>query len=286
MPQSNETDLIARIEQLAVSHGQLALWSLGQSGFVVKGGSTIAYIDPYLSDPGAAIGAPRRFPIPMDPAKVQHADVVFATHEHMDHADGPTLGPLMAASPQARLVTSPQGREIALKANVSAERIVVPRVGERAELAGLAYTSVPAAHGASALAGPRYVYEDDSEGHARWMGFLIECNGVTLYHSGDTVLIPEILTTLKGQQIDLAILPINGRDFFREQKEIVGNLWPGEAVELAVTLEARVLIGCHNDLFDGNRVNPGMLFDELDRRAPWQRCHLLQPGELYLYAVQ
>jgi L-ascorbate 6-phosphate lactonase len=284
MTQLIETNLIARIEQLMVPHGQLALWSLGQSGFVVKGGSTIAYIDPYLSDSGAEIGAPRRFPIPIDPAKVQHADMVFATHEHLDHADGPTLGPLMAASPQAKLITSPQGREIALQADVSAERVIVPRVGERAELAGLTYTAVPAAHGASALTGPRYLYEDDGEGRARWMGFLIECNGVTLYHAGDTVLIPEMLTALNNRPIDIAILPINGRDFFREQKEIVGNLWPGEAVEFATALNAKVMIGCHNDLFDGNRVNPGMLFDELDRRAPWQRCHLLQPGELYLYA--
>jgi len=80
------------------------------------------------------------------------------------------------------------------------------------------------------------------------------------------------------------MLPINGRDFFREQREIVGNMWPGEGIDLAVQIEARVLLGIHNDLFAGNRVNPGTLFDELDRRAPWQRCHLLQPGELYLYA--
>ena len=284
MTQLIETNLIARIEQLVVRPGQLALWSLGQSGFVIKGSSTIAYIDPYLSDSGAAIGAPRRFPIPIDPAKVQHADVVFATHEHLDHADGPTLGPLMAASPQAKLITSPQGREIALQADVSFERVIVPHLSEWMELAGLAYIAIPAAHGASALTGPRYIYEEDSEGHARWMGFLISCNGVTLYHAGDTVLIPELFTALKDQTIDIAILPINGRDFFREQKEIVGNLWPGEAVELAVALNAKMLIGCHNDLFDGNRVNPGMLFDELDKRAPWQRCHLLQPGELYLYA--
>ena len=284
MTRLNETDLIAQIEQLVVPPGQLALWSLGQSGFVIKGGSTIAYIDPYLSDSGAAIGAPRRFPIPIDPAKVQHADVVFATHEHLDHADGSTLGPLMAASPQAKLITSPQGREIALQADVAAERVIVPRVGELVEFAALTYTAIPAAHGASAMTGPCYVYEEDGEGHARWMGFLIVCNGVTLYHAGDTVLIPEIFAALKDQKIDIAILPINGRDFFREQKEIVGNLWPGEAVELAVALNARMLIGCHNDLFDGNRVNPGMLFDELDKRAPWQRCHLLQPGELYLYA--
>jgi L-ascorbate metabolism protein UlaG (beta-lactamase superfamily) len=284
MSQPNEEELIAQIERLVVPPGQLALWALGQSGFVIKGGGTIAYIDPYLSDSGAEVGAMRRFPIPLDPATIQHADVVFATHEHLDHADGPTLGPLMAASPQATLITSLQGREIALQADVSAERVIIPRVGERVEFAGLAYTAIPASHAARALPVTRYAYEVDSEGHARWMGFLITCNGVTLYHAGDTILFPELLSALKGQRVDLALLPINGRDFFREQRDIVGNLWPREAVELAVALEARVLIGCHNDLFDGNRVNPGMLFDELDKRAPWQRCHLLQPGELYLYA--
>ncbi len=284
MTESTKVDLITQIEQLGVPYGQLALWSLGQSGFVIKGGATIAYIDPYLSDSGAEIGLTRRFPIPMDPATIQHADVVFATHEHLDHTDGPTLGPLMAASPQATLITSPQGRALALQADISAERIRVPRVGERVEFAGLSYTAIPASHGAHALPIPRYAYEVDAEGHARWMGFLISCNGVTLYHAGDTILCPELLSALQNQQVDLALLPINGRDFFREQQDIVGNLWPREALELAVAIQARVLIGCHNDLFDGNRLNPGMLFDELDRRAPWQRCHLLQPGELYLYA--
>jgi L-ascorbate 6-phosphate lactonase len=269
---STETDLITRIERLAVPPGQLALWSLGHAGFVIKGGTTIAYIDPYLSN---ANGHPRRFPIPVDPGVIRHANVVFATHEHTDHADGQTLGPLLSASPQATLVTSGQGREIALQAGTPADRVVVPRLGERVTHGGLAYTAVPAAH---------YAYEVDDAGYARSMGFLIECNGVVLYHAGDTILVPEMLTALGGREIDLALLPINGRDFFREQRNIVGNLWPREAVDLTVEIKARVLIGIHNDLFDYNRVNPGMLFDELDRRAPWQRCHLLQPCELYLYA--
>jgi L-ascorbate metabolism protein UlaG (beta-lactamase superfamily) len=268
--------LIAQIDSLTVPPGQLALWSLGQAGFVIKGGATMAYIDPYLSNSiEESGGSARRFPIPIDPRAASHAQIVFATHEHADHADIATLGPLMAASASAMLITSPQGRELALQADVADQRIRLARLGERVELAGLAYTATPAAH---------YSYEVDQHRHARWMGFLIECNGVTLYHSGDTVVIPQILEALAGQPIDIAILPINGRDFFREQRQIVGNLWPSEAIDLAVQLEARVLLGCHNDLFAGNRVNPGTLFDELDRRAPWQRCHLLQPGELYLYA--
>ncbi|HVU69090.1 MAG TPA: MBL fold metallo-hydrolase [Ktedonobacteraceae bacterium] len=276
MTHAFDRDLNAQIQRLIVPMGQLALWSLGQAGFAIKGGETIAYIDPYLSDAIAESGGPaRRFALPMNPATIQHANVVFATHEHADHADGATLGPLLAASPQATLVTSPQGREIALQAGVASTRIVVPRLGERITQGALTYTAIPAAH---------YAYEVDRAGHSRWMGFLIECNGVTLYHAGDTILIPEILAALAGQRIDLALLPINGRDFFRERREIVGNLWPREAVELAVAINAGVLIGIHNDLFESNRVNPGLLFDEIDRRAPWQRCHLLQPGELYLYA--
>jgi L-ascorbate 6-phosphate lactonase len=262
-------ELIAQIDQLAVPHGQIALWSLGQAGFVIKGGDTIAYVDPYLSDSIAETGGPqRRFHIPIDPAEIRHAQVVFATHEHMDHADEPTLRALMAASPQARLITSPQGRAIALEGDVAAERIVTPRLGEQAALAGLTYTATPAAH---------YSYEVDSDGHSRWMGFLIKCNGVTIYHSGDTVIIPQLFEALAGESIDLALLPINGRDYFREQRNIIGNLWPGEAVDLAVQLRARVLLPMHNDLF-------AEMFDELDHRAPFQRCHLLQPGELYLYA--
>jgi L-ascorbate metabolism protein UlaG (beta-lactamase superfamily) len=268
--------LIDQIESFDVPPGQLALWALGQAGFAIKGGVTTAYIDPYLSDSIAETGGPqRRFPPPLDPASITHAQVVFATHEHADHADHATLGPLMTASPTAVLVTSTQGRKIAIDAGVQSERIVVPQLGRRVEAAGLFYTAIPAAH---------YAYEVDDTNRSRWMGFLIECNGVTLYHAGDTIVIPQLLDALKGKHIDIALLPFNGRDFFREQQDLIGNLWSREVVDLATQLKARVLIGMHNDLFEENRVNPAMLWDELERRASWQRCHLLQPGELYLYA--
>jgi L-ascorbate 6-phosphate lactonase len=270
--------LTAQIDRLAVPYGQLAIWALGQAGFVLKGGETIAYIDPYLSeDPGV----PRRFPPPVQPGDVRHATVVFATHEHLDHADAKTLGPLMAASPQATLVTSPQGRQIARDADVAAERIVTPPLGERRELAGLAYTAIPAMHGLDSASA--YRFEVDGEGRARWMGFRIELNGVAVYHAGDTIVFPELLDAVRDSRPDITMLPINGRDHYRERTGIVGNLWPGEAVELAKEIGGKLLLAYHNDLFAGNRVAPGLLYDELDRRAPFMPCHTLQPGELYLY---
>src|SRR6185436_7745680 len=156
-----------------------------------------------------------------------------------------TLRQLLAASPQATLIASAQGREIALRAGIDPSRIVVPRLGERTRLAGLAYTAIPAAH---------YSYEVDAEGHSRWMGFLFECNGVSLYHAGDTLVIPELLAALDGRRIDIALLPFNGRDAFRDERGTIGNMWPREVVTLAARLGAGVLIGIHNDLFETNRV--------------------------------
>lgn len=276
MPQSSGIPLVDRIERLTVPHGQLALWALGQAGFILKGGPTIVCIDPYLSDSITELEGPkRRVPLPLAPGALRTADLVFATHEHLDHADARTLGPLMAASSQARLITSLQGRDVARGAGVSDERITVPRLGERVTAGALSYTAIPAAH---------YDFEVDEAGHSRWMGFVIELNGVTVYHAGDTLVFPELLAALAGRAIDLALLPINGRDDVRDQRGITGNLWPGEAIALATTIGAQVLIGMHNDMFAENRVDPSLLFSELDRSAPLQRCHMLQPGELYLYA--
>lgn len=268
--------LASRINALTVPPGQLALWSLGQAGFIIKGGETLLCFDPYLSDTIAQQGGPaRRYPPPLDPAALTNLQLVFTTHEHLDHTDPATLGPLLTASAQALLITSPQGREMALSAGITDNRIRVPQIGQSVEYGDLTYTAVPAAH---------YQYEIDEQQRPRWMGVLIKCNGVTLYHAGDTIVIPELLTALTGVSLDLALLPINGRDYFREEQAIVGNLWPGEAIQLAQRLAPRVLIGMHNDLFAENRVRSGLLFDELDRLTPFQRCHTLQHGELYLYA--
>lgn len=266
--------LVDQIVHLQVPYGQLALWSLGQAGFIIKGGKTLACIDPFLS---SGPGLTRRIPIVLEPGALSDLDIVFATHEHLDHADPLTLGPMLAASENAVLVTSPQAAAIAQSVGVAEACIITPALGQRHEHAGLAWTALPAAH---------YSYELDAQGCSRWMGFVIECNGVTIYHSGDTIMFPELTHALQelkqGQPIDLALLPINGRDYMREAVDIVGNLWPHEAVEVARLLGVRTLIGMHNDLFAANRVAPGLLYDAVDRIAPDLCCHTLQAGELYL----
>jgi L-ascorbate metabolism protein UlaG (beta-lactamase superfamily) len=267
--------LATQIETIMVPAGQLALWSLGQAGFIIKSHRSLIAIDPYLSDP-RPLGFDRRAPIVLPADALRSLDAVFATHEHLDHADPRTLGPMLAAAAQATLITSPQGAAIAREVGVANERILIPALQQQTHIANMSFTAMPAAH---------YSYEVNSQQQSRWMGFLLDFDGVCVYHAGDTILFPELLTALHDVHVDLALLPINGRDGMRDAVGIVGNLWPHEAVMLAQHVHAKVLIGIHNDMFAGNRVAPGLLFDAAERMAPFQRCHTLQAGELYWYVA-
>ncbi len=50
-----------------------------------------------------------------------------------------------------------------------------------------------------------------------------------VYHAGDTIAYDDMVERLRALRVDVALLPINGRDHFREAQDVVGNLTPREA---------------------------------------------------------
>jgi L-ascorbate metabolism protein UlaG (beta-lactamase superfamily) len=274
--------LLQQLDAIRPPAGQLALWALGQSGYLVKGGDTLIAIDPYLSDAlepagyGSNRALARLVPIVADPTALSSLAAVLCTHEHADHCDPATLRPMLAASPQARVFASYKAAAKLADTGVAQERIAIPPVGVSVPVADkLSLAAIPAAH---------YEQEPDALGNPAYLGFLLEFNGVRLYHSGDTVVYPGLIERLRATPIDLACLPINGRDWFREQGGLVGNLDYREAAELAAAIGARVLLPNHNDLFRGNRINPATMLDYLSTHHPFQRAHFLQVGELFYFA--
>lgn len=272
--------LIQQINALPVSPGSLALWALGQSGFVIKGGDTVVYIDPYLSGHLGEVGRtasgrrPRQFPPPLSPGEATNAQWVFCTHDHNDHTDPETLGPLARVSPRARFVGPTSSREMFRSLAISDDCILVPPIDALQTFGPLTFTAIPAAH---------YDLERDAQGGYLYLGFILYLNGVTLYHAGDTILYDGLVERLRKQSIDIACLPVNGRDGWRERRGMIGNLDGREAAELAAAIGADVLIPMHNDMFAANHVTPAVLADFLDRTYPRQKYHWLQPGELYFY---
>ena len=269
---------VTQMDNLPVIPNSLAIWGLGQMGVAIKGPDATLYIDPCLSDIVRELAGERgtrAFPPPMQPEDITNADYYLISHEHADHFDPLTVGPVAKASPQATFVTTGWCLDLFDEVDVPRERVMTPAALEPVDLPGtsIRLTVVPSAH---------YEKEYDAQKGYRWIGFLLEWNGVTFYHAGDTIIYPGYIETLRRlPRPDVAMLPVNGRDTYRETEgNLIGNLWPVEASRLAHDLEWDVLIPGHNDLYPANRIPTEQIVQAL---APRQKVKFLQPGELYYY---
>ena len=272
-----EIDLIGRIDALVVGERALAFWGLGQVGIVIKGPTGVVYVDPYLTDSDGAGGSlPRTFSPPLSPGEVTNASAVLLTHDHIDHTDPQTVLPLSEASPETRFVAPFTSHDTLTGAGLDGNRITVPTVGEPVEVAGARITAVPSAH---------TELEHDPERGYPYLGYVIEWNGVTLYHAGDTVVYDGMIETLSAWHIDIAFVPINGRDYFRTSRGIIGNTDFRETAELAETLNVGLIVPTHYDLIEGNTADPGHFVSHLYGLNPMRPHKLLRPGEL-LYFVK
>ena len=277
-----QKNLIQQINTITVPDGAIAIWSLGQMGFVIKGDNEhVIYIDPVLTNvvaertPEHADKFLRAYPPPLQSSEINNASYVLCTHEHMDHADPLTLGPLMKASPTAKIVTSKWTQKALEECKFETKRYITPSQESPLDLGFMRLWSIPAAH---------YEVEHDPEFGYRYLSFIIEWNDVVIFHSGDTLIYPGYVEKIKNvPSADIALVAMNGRDAYRESIGILGNLYPVEAVWLAQMLDWDVLISGHNDLFEWNAVNQGDLSQAVQKINPRQKYHTLQPGELYYY---
>ena len=261
--------LLQEIARTRTAAGSLALWHIGQSGFVVRGGETTLVFDPYLAP------SPRRtFSPPFDGEALHGVDYVFCTHDHGDHLDPVAIEAIAIGSPAARFVVSSAAREKMASLGLSAERLVVAAVEEPVSLGPLTVRTVPAAHGDRADPLAECVWEADPERGFRFVGFVVDLNGVRLYHAGDTTIYPGMVERLKPLRVDVALIPINGRDWFREQRNIIGNTDHREAADLGHAIGADTIVPMHYDMFAGNPGNPGWFVEYCSAQYPGQGFHV------------
>jgi L-ascorbate metabolism protein UlaG (beta-lactamase superfamily) len=223
------------------------LWWLGQSGFLLQWNGRHFLLDPYLSDSlarkYAATRTPhaRMTPPPVNPEKLGFIDIVSSTHIHTDHLDPETLLPLFEANPWLTLVI-PEAERDAVEKKLSTRWPATLGLdnGGSQEIHGFRITAVASAHERVEL---------DSRGRCRFLGYVIEFGGWTVYHSGDTVWHNALAESLRPFRIDAALLPINGR---ASERGVAGNLNPQEAAGLGKEINARIVIPCHYDMFAFN----------------------------------
>src|ERR671927_287468 len=89
--------LLADVDAAGSDPGELHVWWLGQSGFLLRWAGRTALLDPYLSDSLTRKYAETDKPHErmtervIAPERLNFADVVTASHAHTDHLDADTL---------------------------------------------------------------------------------------------------------------------------------------------------------------------------------------------------
>ena len=142
---------------------------LGHDSFRIEG-SKVVYIDPWEISDGPK------------------ADLVLVTHDHFDHCSPEDVDKI---SKEDTVVVTEADSAKKLSGDV---RVLSP--GESLEAAGVQVTAVPS-------------YNTDKDFHPKannWLGFVINLDGVKIYHTGDSDFIPE----MKDLDVDIALIPVSG----------------------------------------------------------------------------
>lgn len=258
-------DIAEKIDAAAVPAGRVAIFYLGQAGFLLKNSDgTTVLIDPYFSDEANRLFGFKRMSPPLSGWEKIAPDYFFATHSHIDHLDTVSL-PTFAANQKTVFLGAPDCAEPFRAAGIPPERVTILAEGERHDFGPVSV---------------RAVYADHGELAPEAVGLWIDFGRVKIYHSGDTAYRPEkIRDSLGGEAVDVLIAPINGQ---------FGNLTAKEACGLAAFLKPKTVIACHFWMFlehvaaDGLG-DPVTFLTEAKSVCPSVKPMVMAPGEMSLF---
>jgi L-ascorbate metabolism protein UlaG (beta-lactamase superfamily) len=271
-PVLKDDAFLADVKRAGRQVDKLHLWWLGQSGFLIRWQNQHLLLDPYLSDSltdkyaGTNTPHERMTGRLIDPRQLDFIDVVTSSHNHTDHLDAETISPLLAVNPKLTVLVPEANRHFAAeRLQLPSERLTGITCDCSQSIGEFTFHAVPAAH---------EEVETDRHGHHKSIGLVIKVGLWTIYHAGDTIRYNGMAKLLRSWGIDIALLPINGRDPYRG---VAGNLFAEEAAQLGRDMKAGMVIPCHYEMFEFNTVDPSEFAKAAQKVG--QMYHILKCGE-------
>ena len=239
-----------------VPFGTAVLLWLGQMGLLIRLGSTVLCVDYFATET-----PDRRVPPPVPAAEMAGVDLFLGTHDHLDHIDHPAWQIWAKCCPGAKFVFPALHRQAVLADGITEARCLGMNDGDSIRAGAVTVRAIAAAH--------EFLDQDPETGLYPCLQYIIEGNGIRIYHAGDTLRYEGMLPKLQALgRIDAALLPINGRDGARYRSNCIGNMTFQEAADLAGELKVGTVIPGHWDMFAGNPGDPDAFTDYLDAKYP------------------
>ncbi len=255
--------LMDRIRAYSVPKDHIAMWWLGQSGYIFKSPEgTLASTDLYLTDSCKALSTDldlaRRVPVMIEPEDLQ-VDIFACTHNHQDHTDPETIRRLREKD-TAWFVGPHPSCAVYKAEGIESGRIVPAWPDCELEFRDLKI------HGTFAMP------TDTTD--LNHMGFVFQFgNGPKVYLTGDTDY-TELLMGADKHHADVMITVVNGG---------FNNMSHYEAAEIAGKLKPKIAIPSHYDMFADNAVDPRQFRASLKLKAEGVAYQELVHGEPFVF---
>lgn len=220
-------NLAEEIRDTRVIDGNVAVWWLGQAGFVFKAGNgSVIYLDPYLSDMVERVVGFKRLSAPPLYYGDASADLVICSHEHPDHLDSDSLSVIARTNPRCTFAGPADCEPVFGKCGISEDRIVSMCAECRYDFCGIGIHTAKANHG---------------ELSPTALSYLLDFGAVKVLFTGDTSLDIPALQPLIKLKPDVLIPCINGA---------YGNMNALDASRLTADVSPRIAIPCHYGMFE------------------------------------
>jgi L-ascorbate 6-phosphate lactonase len=253
-------NLVEEIKNIKCAKNSVAIVWIGQGSFIFKTyENKIIYVDPYLSDSVFGLqGEHRLVEIPINPSEVK-ADLVFVTHDHLDHLDPETIIGI-AKSCKAKFIGPKSCYKHFRELGLDDDRVIEINRGEEKKINGIKVSAVHAEHSLNDC-----------------VGYIFYFNNIIIYISGDTRYSKK-LEKVKNFNPDIVIICTNGKP-----KGTSVNLNAEEAAGLVKLFNPSLAIPMHYGMLSSVDEDPQKFVTAMSKFNLSHMVKIMHFKEIFIY---